>query len=54
MKYLDLIVFQNEIVRIKCNPKNSERKAFGNIHDILYFYTKGSEQNLNWTQQKNR
>lgn len=32
--------FRNDITRIKCNPKNFERKAFGNIKDIIYFYSK--------------
>ena len=32
--------FRNDITRIKCNPKNFERKAYGNIKDIIYFYSK--------------
>jgi len=32
--------FRNDITRIKCNPKNFERKAFGNIKDVIYFYSK--------------
>ena len=32
--------FRNEITRIKCNPKNFDRRAFGNIKDMLLFYTK--------------
>jgi site-specific DNA-methyltransferase (adenine-specific)/adenine-specific DNA-methyltransferase len=35
--------FCNEIARIKCNPKNSDLTAFGNIHDTVFFYRKGSE-----------
>ena len=35
--------FRNEITRIKCNPKNFERKGFGNIKDTILFYTKGSD-----------
>lgn len=34
--------FRNDITRIKCNPKNFERKAFGNIKDVIYFYSKSS------------
>jgi len=32
--------FRNDITRIKCNPKNFSRKAFGNIKDLILFYTK--------------
>ncbi len=33
--------FRNDITRIKCNPKNFSRKAFGNIKDLILFYSKG-------------
>ncbi|MDD2578239.1 MAG: site-specific DNA-methyltransferase [Candidatus Dojkabacteria bacterium] len=32
--------FISEITRIKCNPKNFSRKAFGNIKDVIYVYSK--------------
>lgn len=32
----------NHIIRIKCNPKNFQRKAYGNIKDHILFYTKSS------------
>lgn len=32
--------FLNDITRIKCNPKNFERKGFGNIKDMILFYSK--------------
>lgn len=32
--------FRNDITRIKCNPKNFYRKAFGNVKDLILFYTK--------------
>lgn len=32
--------FRNDITRIKCNPKNFERKGFGNIKDMILFYSK--------------
>lgn len=32
--------FRNDIARIKCNPKNFERRAYGNIKDMILFYTK--------------
>lgn len=34
--------FRNDITRIKCNPKNFERTGFGNIKDMILFYTKGN------------
>ncbi|MHA1145394.1 MAG: site-specific DNA-methyltransferase [Candidatus Helarchaeota archaeon] len=30
----------NDISRIKCNPKNFARKAYGNYKDVIYFYSK--------------
>ena len=33
--------FRNEITRIKSNPKNFDRRAYGNIKDTVLFYTKG-------------
>ncbi|MDR1867329.1 MAG: site-specific DNA-methyltransferase [Treponema sp.] len=35
--------FRNDITRIKCNPKNFDRKAYGNIKDMLLFYSKTKE-----------
>jgi len=32
--------FKNDITRIKCNPKNFKRKAYGNVKDLVLFYTK--------------
>ncbi|BBE42438.1 Type III restriction-modification system methylation subunit [Conexivisphaera calida] len=32
--------FINDITRIKCNPKNFPRKAYGNIKDMILFYSK--------------
>lgn len=32
--------FRNDITRIKCNPKNFKRKAYGNIKDLILYYTK--------------
>lgn len=34
--------FVNHVIRIKCNPKNFQRKAYGNIKDHILFYTKSS------------
>ena len=35
--------FRNDITRIKCNPKNFERIGYGNIKDMILFYTKGKK-----------
>jgi adenine-specific DNA-methyltransferase len=35
--------FRNDITRIKCNPKNFDRKAYGNIKDMVLFYSKTKE-----------
>ena len=32
--------FINDITRIKCNPKNFDRKAYGNQKDMILFYSK--------------
>lgn len=32
--------FINDIARIKCNPKNFPRKAYGNTKDMILFYSK--------------
>ncbi len=33
--------FRNDITRIKCNPKNFGRYGYGNIKDMILFYSKG-------------
>jgi adenine-specific DNA-methyltransferase len=35
--------FRNDITRVKCNPKNFKRKAYGNIKDLVLFYSKTDE-----------
>lgn len=32
--------FRNDIARIKCKPKNFDRKGFGNVKDMILFYSK--------------
>jgi adenine-specific DNA-methyltransferase len=32
--------FRNDITRIKCNPKNFDRTAYGNVKDLILFYSK--------------
>lgn len=39
--------FKNDIARIKCNPKNFDRSAYGNIKDLILFYTKSANHNWN-------
>ena len=38
--------FKNEITRIKSNPKNFDRKAYGNQKDIILFYAKNYKKNI--------
>lgn len=35
--------FRSDITRIKSNPKNFKRRAYGNIKDAIFFYTKGPD-----------
>lgn len=35
--------YRNDITRIKCNPKNFSRVGYGNIKDVIFFYTKGKD-----------
>lgn len=42
--------FINDITRIKCNPKNFNRRAYGNIKDTILFYSKTS--NYVWNKAK--
>lgn len=42
--------FRNDITRIKCNPKNFQRKAYGNIKDLILFYSK--TENPTWNEPK--
>ncbi len=38
--------FINDITRIKCNPKNFARNAYGNYSDMILFYAKKRDQNI--------
>ncbi|CAN2040240.1 adenine-specific DNA-methyltransferase [Candidatus Magnetomoraceae bacterium gMMP-15] len=42
--------FRNDITRIKCNPKNFKRKSYGNIKDMILFYSKN--KNNIWNEPK--
>lgn len=39
--------FRNDIARIKCNPKNFQRKGYGNIKDLILFYSKSNNPTWN-------
>ncbi len=39
--------FRNDITRIKCNPKNFKRTAYGNIKDMILFYSKSKNPIFN-------
>lgn len=38
--------FKNDITRIKSNPKNFDRKAYGNQKDMILFYAKNGKKNI--------
>jgi len=38
--------YVNEITRIKCNPKNFGRKAYGNCSDSIFFYAKERDNHI--------
>jgi adenine-specific DNA-methyltransferase len=40
--------FRNDIARIKCNPKNFARKGYGNVKDLILFYSK--TDNFTWNE----
>ncbi len=42
--------FINDITRIKCNPKNFSRNGYGNIKDIILFYSK--TKNYVWNEPR--
>ena len=43
--------FRNDITRIKCNPKNFSRNAYGNYSDMILFYAKNRDKNI-WNEIK--
>lgn len=43
--------FINDITRIKCNPKNFSRNAYGNYSDMVLFYAKERDRNI-WNEIK--
>lgn len=48
--------FINDITRVKCNPKNFKRSAYGNMKDTILFYSKSDDYIWNdsteeWTEE---
>ncbi|MEM6766635.1 MAG: site-specific DNA-methyltransferase [Bacteroidota bacterium] len=43
--------FLNDITRIKCNPKNFSRKAYGSQTDMVLFYANNRDQHI-WNEIK--
>ena len=44
--------FRNDIARVKCNPKNFKRIGYGNIKDMILFYSKTSRPIWNEPKEK--
>ncbi|KJR43287.1 type II DNA modification enzyme [Candidatus Magnetoovum chiemensis] len=44
--------FRNDITRVKCNPKNFDRLGYGNIKDLILFYTNSSKPIWNEPREK--
>ena len=44
--------FINDITRIKCNPKNFARPAYGNVKDMILFYSKTDSYIWNEARQE--
>lgn len=44
--------FINDITRVKCNPKNFDRKGYGNVKDMILFYSKG--QRFVWNEPREK
>jgi len=44
--------YRNDIARIKCNPKNFNRIGYGNMKDLILFYTKNSNPIWNEPRKK--
>ena len=43
--------FLNDITRVKCNPKNFPRRSYGNIKDMVLFYSKTGRHVWNETRE---
>lgn len=45
--------FINDITRIKCNPKNFARNAYGNYTDMILYYAKNKDKQI-WNEIKEK
>lgn len=43
--------FRNDIARVKCNPKNFKRRGYGNVKDMILFYSKSDKPIWNEPKQ---
>jgi len=43
--------FVNDIARIKCNPKNFGRRAYGNVRDTILFYVRNPDRYV-WNEPR--
>lgn len=50
MKIFGVENLRNNIIRIKCNHKNFNCKTYGNIKDLILFYSKN--KNNTWNEPK--
>ncbi len=44
--------FRNDITRVKCNPKNFDRIGYGNVKDLILFYSKSTTPIWNEPREK--
>ena len=44
--------FRNDITRVKCNPKNFKRTGYGNVKDLILFYSKTAHPIWNEPREK--
>ena len=44
--------FRNDITRVKCNPKNFKRTGYGNVKDLILFYSKTARPIWNEPREK--
>ncbi len=44
--------FRNDITRVKCNPKNFDKIGYGNVKDLILFYTKTTTPIWNEPREK--
>ena len=52
MKYLELITFEMTLLKLNVTWKNFRRIGYGNIKDLILFYSKS--KNLIWNELKQK